>query len=233
MRSGDMPQGAPVRNRRNYYRLLQVQPDAPVEVIRASYRALMRDLKQHPDLGGSTEAAALLNEAHRVLTNPALRADYDRALSARFPRRTVQDAEAAPPAPDCNFCGTPLDGEPDPGQLCPTCRCPLRSRPAAELERLSRRAVARMSRHEPVYYRSRWPQEPREAVMVDLSPTGIRFLCPEELAPGAVLKLAGAGFEATAVVKNSRRDGELHAVGAAFLAVEFDNPRGSFLSTSA
>ena len=27
-----------MRNRRNYYRLLQVQPDAPLEIIRASYR---------------------------------------------------------------------------------------------------------------------------------------------------------------------------------------------------
>ncbi len=226
-----------MRNRRNYYRLLQVQPDAPVEVIHASYRALMRDLKQHPDLGGSTSAAALLNEAHRVLSNPALRAEYDRSVSARYPRRPVAGAEPSPAsgaaAGCCTFCGTPLDREPNPGQRCPTCLCPLRSHPDAELERLSRRAVARMSRHDPVFYRSRWPQELRAATMVDLSPTGIQFLCPEEFPRGAVLKLEGAGFEATAVVKNSRKSGKLHAVGAAFIAVEFDNPRGSFLSTSA
>lgn len=32
-------------NRRNYYRILQVQPDAPPEIIRASYRTLMKELK--------------------------------------------------------------------------------------------------------------------------------------------------------------------------------------------
>jgi hypothetical protein len=39
------------QNRRNYYRILHVQPDAPMEVIRASYRTLMQKLRFHPDLG--------------------------------------------------------------------------------------------------------------------------------------------------------------------------------------
>lgn len=39
-------------NRRNYYRILHVQPDAPLEIIRASYRAMMGPLKMHPDMGG-------------------------------------------------------------------------------------------------------------------------------------------------------------------------------------
>jgi len=37
---------------RSYYDLLHVQPDAPVEIIRASYRTLMLKLKRHPDMGG-------------------------------------------------------------------------------------------------------------------------------------------------------------------------------------
>ena len=41
-----------MQNRRNYYRLLQVQPDAAPEVIKASYRTLMQKLRLHPDLGG-------------------------------------------------------------------------------------------------------------------------------------------------------------------------------------
>ena len=41
-----------VNNRRNHYRMLFVQPDAPFEVIRANYRTLMGKLKLHPDLGG-------------------------------------------------------------------------------------------------------------------------------------------------------------------------------------
>ena len=49
------------KNRRNYYRVLHVQPDAPIEVIKASYRALMGPLRHHPDLGGDHETAALIN----------------------------------------------------------------------------------------------------------------------------------------------------------------------------
>ena len=65
-------------NHRNYYRLLHVQPDAPLEVIKASYRALMRSLKHHPDLGGDQWDAALINEAYEVLSVPEKRKTYDR-----------------------------------------------------------------------------------------------------------------------------------------------------------
>ena len=61
----------------NYYALLHVHPDAPVEIIRASFRTLMQVLKQHPDLGGDKERAQLINEAYSVLSDPDRRARYD------------------------------------------------------------------------------------------------------------------------------------------------------------
>lgn len=225
-----------MQNRRNYYRLLQVQPDAPVEVIRSSFRTLMRELKHHPDLGGSTPDAALLNEAYRVLTNPALRAEYDRDLFARFPRQSVSGAaahHAAREAASCPFCKTALPAEPEPGARCPTCQSPLCSRQDAELAELSRRAMARMKRDDRITYRSQWPQDSREARVLDLSPTGIRLRCPEEFPSGTILKLSGDGIEATASVKFSRKAGAFFSTGAAFIAVEFENPRGFFFSTSA
>ena len=73
--------------------------------------------------------------------------------------------------------------------------------------------------------------------MVDLSPSGMRFLCRERLAPGMLLKVSGPGFEAAAQVKSVRTEAvsgrSLNAVGVAFLTVDFERPRGSFLSTSA
>ncbi|MGD8958151.1 MAG: J domain-containing protein [Chromatiaceae bacterium] len=69
-----------MNNKRNYYRILHVQPDAPVEVIRASYRTLMQRLKQHPDLGGEHWNASLINEAHDVLVDEDRRRVYDRRL---------------------------------------------------------------------------------------------------------------------------------------------------------
>ena len=67
-------------NRRNFYRILHVQPEAPGAVITASYRAMMSKLRLHPDLGGDTAGAALINEAYAVLSDPAKRASYDQKL---------------------------------------------------------------------------------------------------------------------------------------------------------
>ena len=72
------------RERRNYYRILNVQPDAPVEIIKNNYRTLMQKLKLHPDLGGNLQDATAINEAYQVLTNPEQRAKYDGALLAEY-----------------------------------------------------------------------------------------------------------------------------------------------------
>src|SRR2546428_13781943 len=37
----------------------------------------MRELQAHPDLGGDEEKAKVVNEAHRVLSDPDLRTEYD------------------------------------------------------------------------------------------------------------------------------------------------------------
>ncbi len=72
-----------MKNKRNYYRLLQVQPDAPYEIIRASYRTLMRELKCHPDLGGENFNAYLINEAYETLSDSVKRAEYDKKLMVK------------------------------------------------------------------------------------------------------------------------------------------------------
>jgi len=70
-------------NRRNYYRILQSQPDATQEVIKANYRTLLQKLKMHPDLGGENWNASLITQAYHTLRNPAKRAAYDQALLRR------------------------------------------------------------------------------------------------------------------------------------------------------
>ena len=62
------------------YKVIQVDPEAEQEVIRAAYRRLAR--KYHPDLAGGTEAAArmaAINAAWELIGEPAARAVYDRA----------------------------------------------------------------------------------------------------------------------------------------------------------
>ena len=69
-----------MHNKRNFYRILHVQFDAPPAVIKASYRTIMQKLRAHPDLGGEEWNASLINEAQRVLLDPVLRANYDAQL---------------------------------------------------------------------------------------------------------------------------------------------------------
>ena len=69
---------------RNYYDLLQVQRDACDAVIKASYKALRK--KYRPPLFGNRvrgrRITKLLDEAYATLSNPAIRAEYDRDLHA-------------------------------------------------------------------------------------------------------------------------------------------------------
>ena len=64
----------------DFYRVLQVDPDADQDVIRAAYRALAA--KHHPDIGGQAEQMAELNRAYAVLSDPVVRSTYDRRRRA-------------------------------------------------------------------------------------------------------------------------------------------------------
>lgn len=70
--------------RRNYYRTLNVQPDASLEIIKNNYRTLLQKLRLHPDLGGKHWNAAIINEAYNILRHPEKRAAYDRDLLKQY-----------------------------------------------------------------------------------------------------------------------------------------------------
>lgn len=69
-----------IREAQDYYRTLQVDPDAEPEVIVAAYRKLAG--KYHPDLNSAPEAVGRMQEinaAYAILGDPAQRAAYDYA----------------------------------------------------------------------------------------------------------------------------------------------------------
>ena len=83
--------------RRTHYDVLQVAPDAGPEMIAAARRTLFSTMRKHPDLGGDGFEAALINEAHDVLADPARRAAYDEELrreSGAPARRNAHTAAA-------------------------------------------------------------------------------------------------------------------------------------------
>jgi len=142
-----------MNNRRNLYRILHVQPEAPLEIIKASYRSLMTKLKVHPDLGGDHESAVLINQAYAVLSDSNKRRKYDEILhsrksqgrghpvheapidtheSARPHRSSAYQAawnDDRPPSSAvpqrCLFCGTALAFAPRANKHCSYCASPL------------------------------------------------------------------------------------------------------------
>ncbi len=225
-----------MKNRRNYYHLLRVQPDAPVEIIQAAFRALMLKLKRHPDLGGSTPEAADLNEAYEVLSDPKRRAEYDGELSLRCTTRAESPDMSPSTAASCPVCNQPLARKPQPGERCSTCQSPLQSEEQDDHRQAYERALARTRRDEKIFYYTSWPGKARQARMIDFSPHGMRFCSSEEIPPGTVLKIECATCEASGTVTNVRKEivagQEAYSIGVVFLAVSFVEPRGSFVSTT-
>lgn len=239
-------------NRRNFYRILHVQPDAPTEVIRMSYLTLMQRLKMHPDLGGDHAQAVLINEAFATLIDPARRAAYDRTLAREHAlpgyrsdpaHRDATPRIVVPPGPPdphaCPFCGTPFaptDAR-RPEARCTFCDGPLYPASHHAHEVSTRRAIDRSPRRMPVTFFLSWPQHPGyEAMTEDVSPIGMRLVCTLDLVPNERLKLDSDLCAATAVVRHARPSDNASAhwvVGVEFLTLRIHPVRGVFVSTHA
>lgn len=238
-----------MNNRRNYYRVLHVQPDAPKEIIRMSYLTLMQRLKMHPDLGGDHVHAALLNEAFATLFDPVTRAAYDRslALASALPgyrsttRRTPSDhIPVQPPklAPfTCSFCGRPFSRH-DADRvdaLCGFCESPLYPASRHEHDTESRRAMTRTAFVLRLTYYLSWPQHAGIAAETeDVSITGMRLSSPLDLVPHERIKIVSDLCDAVAVVRHAHAiDASRWSVGVEFLTLRISTARGLLVSRQA
>ncbi len=249
-------------NRRNYYRVLHVQPEAPVEIIKASYRALMGPLRQHPDKGGDHATATLINEAYAVLTDQARRLAYDASMGDKRQRaRRVNVAPngarngnaraaatesrpgAAAPAPIvrpdtdlCAFCGGPAPGPRPAMARCARCDAPLFPPPrsaTAQRETIGRRASRRAPKDHPVILLPAWRATPLRATLRDLSLTGLRLVAPVMVPPSTVIRVTNADVDAVAVVVSCRRSAHQCTIHAELLAVDLAQREGVFVATRA
>ena len=83
----------------DHYRVLQVDPEADVEVIQAAYRALAR--KYHPDVATTREAAermTAINGAWQVLRSAERREAWDKVRAQRLGIPVPTPTDKADPA---------------------------------------------------------------------------------------------------------------------------------------
>lgn len=245
---------SPVRtNRRNYYRVLHVQPDAPAEVIRAAYRALMA--RAHPDAGGDADTAAMLNAAWEVLGEPASRARYDAERAVRAadraqsragapgsasrgsasddaPRATSTTGTHYAVAKHCTFCALPLAV---PELRCPRCAAPLTQMAATGgSDRAGdRRRLPRISRTDWAQLRTHWDAAPIDVRMRNLSPGGVSVFTGTALAPHQRVRITASAVDAVVQVMSCQRHGDVHVVHGAFVTALFVKPSGSFVHATA
>jgi DnaJ-class molecular chaperone len=225
-----------MKNRRNYYRLLQVQPDAPIEIIRTSYRTLMRELKQHPDLGGDHGKASMLNEAYAILSDSVKRTEYDKELFQKYTKKILPQKK-----PNLkNTTNRSFDHSKSPtgyttgGDSYSASESFTASRTENKSSQPRRRKVRRMKKYEDVRYCSTSHHLEGVAQMLDVSTDGVRFVCSQKLNENLILRLISSLFKAEVKVISSQKC-ILHGktkynVGAQFISVTFRNPRGSFIS---
>ena len=240
-------------NRRNYYRILHIQPDAPAALIQSSYRTLMTSLNHHPDRGGDHADAALINEAYATLRNADKREAYDRELLARYSKVDLSGMkQTAPPAAKprdaedyrpiisdfCPFCQTPFPpgSSAEPRARCHECDSPLHPAAAQQISGSDKRALDRMPRADLVRIFTDWPQQGVAARTRDLSLAGMQFVTGLQLVDNQFVKIVGDNMGAIGRVVSCRPEAATtppsFAIGVAFVTLEFERARGTFVSHS-
>jgi curved DNA-binding protein CbpA len=235
-------------SRRDYYSILHVQPDAPVEIISASYRTLMQRLRRHPDLGGDHDEAALINEAYAVLGEPRRRAAYDaarsaeRAAHAEVPQDGVAVAAAADDtaqlfaAMRCIFCAAPhgLQRAVEVDDECRSCASPLFPSERQRLDYSGQRMLARVAKTLAVNWYSTWPQAAAHVgELRDISLNGALLQAAVRVKADQIVKIDAEICHALARVAHCRRDPQDAAswlIGLEFLTLRFSSTRGVFVS---
>lgn len=232
-------------NEPNYYELFGVARDAPLEVIRASYRRLMQQAGNHPDLGGDTQTAALINRAYAVLKDPSQRKFYDArqdilsriAAGLELESEPEPQPEQADPRSICLFCQQPhgyiLDDIDD--LNCGRCGSPLRAVDTTPVDPNDKRAVQRLGRKLNILVYTHWDQDMGIAGRtVDISPRGLQLTARCGLQPGQLIRVTGQVLDAVGKVTHcgvqSHGWRNLTVAGVSFLTLRILRPVGAFVS---
>jgi len=225
----------------NYYTVLGVPRGADTGVIRNKYRRLMQHAGNHPDLGGDTRKAAMINKAYAVLCDAELRREHDSRLDVLDLVATginlMPEPVALDPARDCLFCERPHEyGEHDLEDLsCGTCGSALKAVEDLRIDPSGKRSVQRLGRSMDVTLYTHWRQKKGFAASTeDISPLGVRLTTRLGLQSGQRVRLACSLFDAVGEVSHCApgRIGwrEVTIAGVIFRTLRFSNQTGTFVS---
>jgi len=246
----------PKKNRRNYYRILHTQPDAPSDIIKASYRTQMQKLKMHPDLGGDEWNASVLNEAYQVLSNPEKRAAYDAefigdrngmksavhaAERTGHQRKQNTDTTRHTETHDssaCPFCQTPKlasTASYAEATQCSGCNGPLQVAGNLRLADPAKRAFERMPQYSELTLFVDIVGPGLQGKLRDLSPVGLQLESAGPLNPNQIIRISGEVLSAIGRVVFSNRgsNGRVFTAGIEFLTVSFHERVGTFITETA
>ncbi len=240
-----------MKNCRNYYQILHVQPDAPKEVIRSSYRTMMQKLKMHPDLGGSHDDAAAVNEAYSVLMNDTARAEYNADLNSKptaepHTENTKQPKASKKPSKknfhsdnkqQCVFCNTQhnMGNNIGPDDVCPRCESPVFPAKKQTAEICGKRTIQRINKEWSVRFYNSWPNsEPHVGKTRNVSLNGMQLITTESLDVNQPVKIISSELDAVASIVNCKLGSNEKSVewsyGLEFLTLRFHQAHGTFIS---
>ena len=113
---------------------------------------------------------------------------------------------------------------------CVECASPL-CPPQADFLDQARRALGRSPQNEEVGFYTFWPGTRFQGRLLDLSPTGLRFIGAEPCDVGDIIKIDARRLQAVGAIVYRQRDRAGATAGVRFHAVGFAMRRGSFVST--
>lgn len=227
------------QERRNLYRILFVQPEAPPEMITAAYRCLMAQLRNDPDPGGNPEKAARINQAYQILRDPARRRAYDN--SRRRPLSTrIRPAEGGSRAPRtagrvCPFCGLEVPQRVDRDTRCLRCASPLEPVAydfATHREPFGRRSAPRVEKNCRVTVHTAPDGAPISAVLRDLSVTGVGLNTAAPVPVGSNIRIEAIGMDVIAHVIKVQPNQRTYLVRGVLLTALYNRKSGMLVSAS-
>ncbi|MFZ1852011.1 MAG: DnaJ domain-containing protein [Nitrosomonas sp.] len=235
---------------KNFYRILQVQSDAPAAIIASSYQALKKI---------NSGDITLLDEAYRILSNNTTRQQYD-AYLARYLAKASKKAQANAVYPMatsstnayvnpviaslqpykavilhyCAFCKTPyrLHANVYGNEICLECESPI-TYTEHESMRLLRRTKKRIAMQGDFLFYLFWLGKPHRGSFQDLSSSGVRFWSQQSLDLGEIVKIDASNLQAVTEVMHISAEGNGVSIGTRFITAKFDQSRGNFISVEA